>query len=581
VSLTRANSAVGVKDTISAQPRSTPEPALECSELAVVVIGLGAPRQLVDAVRSILNQDVSAEIVVVNSGGGQAAALLATAGIKVPVHETRERLYPGTARNIGIRNTKAPWIAFLAADCLAAPGWVAERLRLHKGGAGMVASAVMPDRPDRIIAWAHHLLLFPARLPGLPPTAATRYGVSFDRRLFEIFGLFDGSLRTGEDTEFLSRVTTRPEAIWWAPTVITLHRNSRSILSLLGNQVIRGYRYAIAMRRLRGTSPLQLARDCVLDAKHARHFAKAGLSGQHLKLAMASLCLVRVGSIATAVGILAALPRIRRIGAAPEPRRVTTAVPLAPTATQYRHPMIDHWLKDPSRPMRSRRRPLVLAAFSFRYDHHLVPDLLANLEPIVDGWVSFDDRGSSVNWSDERRRRRALIDAARVLGARWILAVDPDERFEVGLAEAMPQLISLRRPTAWSFNYREMYSPSHYRVDGLWGKKRTFRLFSMYQAQNLSGPPLHGCWFPQDGSYELKHSGLNLYHLRMISIERRRLRRDVYNALDPERRYQNIGYDYLADDQGARFEMIRPGREYYPPHIDDGGLWSVSREAIS
>ena len=203
------------------------------ADLAVVVIGLGAPAELIEAVRSVEAQDMAAEIVVVNSGGGDAAKLLSDAGIHVPVRETAERLYVGAARNLGIAMTAAPFVAFLASDCLAAPGWVAERVRLHKTGMRSVASAVLPAAPENRISWAHHLLLFPRRLPGLKASDALRYGASYDRRLFDEIGLFDGSLRTGEDTEFAARLSEPPA---WEPRVVTLHRNALRIgdLALLG-----------------------------------------------------------------------------------------------------------------------------------------------------------------------------------------------------------------------------------------------------------------------------------------------------------------------------------------------------------
>ncbi|OWK19097.1 hypothetical protein AJ88_48455 [Mesorhizobium amorphae CCBAU 01583] len=34
----------------------------------------------------------------------------------------------------------------------------------------------------------------------------------------------------------------------------------------------------------------------------------------------------------------------------------------------------------------------VIAVFSYRFDAHLVSDLIANLDPIVDGWIAYDDR---------------------------------------------------------------------------------------------------------------------------------------------------------------------------------------------
>ena len=93
----------------------------------MVVIGYRAPAELVGAVRSLLAQDVPLEILVVNSGGGDAAGLLARAGLSVRVVETEERLFAGGARNRGIENTAAPHVAFLASDCLACPGWASAR----------------------------------------------------------------------------------------------------------------------------------------------------------------------------------------------------------------------------------------------------------------------------------------------------------------------------------------------------------------------------------------------------------------------------------------------------------------------
>lgn len=109
--------------------------------LAVVVIALGAPVETVDAVRSLLEQKPQVEIVVVNSGGGMAA-LLARHGIDLPVIEHEERLYAGVGRNIGIKATRAPYVAFLASDCRATEGWARKRLAAHRTGLAAVGSAM-------------------------------------------------------------------------------------------------------------------------------------------------------------------------------------------------------------------------------------------------------------------------------------------------------------------------------------------------------------------------------------------------------------------------------------------------------
>lgn len=138
--------------------------------------------------------------------------------------------------------------------------------------------------------------------------------------------------------------------------------------------------------------------------------------------------------------------------------------------------------------------PVVLAVFSYRYDAHLVRDLLVNLEPLVDGWIAYDDRGSATLFSDERERRRSLIAKARELGAGWVLAVDPDERFETGVADRMRDMTSGAEPVVWGFHLREMYSPTCYRIDGVWGQKVQWRLFPLFEGQTFPELALHQQW---------------------------------------------------------------------------------------
>ena len=220
-----------------------------------------------------------------------------------------------------------------------------------------------------------------------------------------------------------------------------------------------------------------------------------------------------------------------------------------------------------------RTKPYVLAVFSYRYDAHLVPDMLANIDPLIDGWVSFDDRASSALFSDEPTRRYALLAAARDAGAQWVLAVDPDERFEASLTSAMPTLLAAQGSIAYSFANREMYDTEHYRIDGLWGRKTQTRLFRMSDDIAPSPTPLHALWHYMIPNAEVRDSGFNIYHLKMISFARRRARADLYNHLDPHRQFQSIGYGYLADEQNAVFEKIPEGRGYQPPHHEDDGLW--------
>jgi hypothetical protein len=231
-------------------------------------------------------------------------------------------------------------------------------------------------------------------------------------------------------------------------------------------------------------------------------------------------------------------------------------------------------------------KPRVVAIFSYRYDAHLVPDLIENITPLCDGWVSWDDRNAAAVFTGDAVRRHALYEAAFAAGAQWLLCVDPDERFEVGAAAHIRRMALVPGLTSWTFDLREMYTPTAWRSDGVWGRKRQRRLFRIFPNQfpiaergAFVANPLHDQWVP--AGYRTLHSALNLYHLKMIDPKRRIARRDLYNALDPDRRYQKIGYDYLADDTGAVLTEMPPGRRYLPEHREDHELWMADPSQVA
>jgi hypothetical protein len=225
--------------------------------------------------------------------------------------------------------------------------------------------------------------------------------------------------------------------------------------------------------------------------------------------------------------------------------------------------------------------PTVLGIFSYRYDAHLVPALIANIEPLVDGWVCYDDHDGDGVFSNELRRRRLLLEAARGLGARWALAVDPDERFESALAWAMPALAAAEGPYCYTFALREMYAERLYRVDGVWGEKRQARLLPLKYGFVEPGDQLHLPWSHFIPGHRLISTDFNLYHLKMITRARREARAALYKFIDPGNAMQTLNYDYLADDSEAVFELVPPGRDYAPPHVEDGGLWMADVSATS
>jgi GT2 family glycosyltransferase len=210
-------------------------------ELAVVVLAVGAPPELKAAVESLRRQSVPPEIIVVNSGGGDPHRVLSLNQPNLKIISVPERLWPGAARNLGIRSSHAQWVAFLASDHIADVDWVANRLAAHKKGHKAVACAVVNSHPRNLFAWASHLSILVRRLPKVPRKRALRFGASYARSLFDRYGQFREDLRIGEDTEFHERFN-RDDRPAWVPTIRTIHNSPTTFRAMIHDQFKRGIR---------------------------------------------------------------------------------------------------------------------------------------------------------------------------------------------------------------------------------------------------------------------------------------------------------------------------------------------------
>lgn len=543
------------------EARARPLPELRGDEpmpLSVVVLCVDASPSLVRAVRSLMEQCPRPEIIVVNSGPRTAAPMLTAAGLHVVLIESGRRLLPGAARNVGIVASQGTFVAFLAADCIALTGWVAHRLAAHRAGADVVATPVVNPKPWNPFAAAAHVLLFSTRLPGTAPGQRRHYGASYSRALFSRHGLFRCDLRTGEDTDFRDRLG---KAVPWTfePAARTAHYSPGSLHGLLRDQFMRGRRSALAYASL-GTavSPAQVARNAVKRLPALIRTSFSATPGHAWTSLLWALPWTLPGALAYARGARSAA---RRPGAA---ARCFTTTSNA-----------------------------LVALLQLHDDRAYLQDYLDNVGAQVDGILVLDD-GSTDGGTDlleshpkvlevlrlaprrphhwnELRNRRLLIDAAGRHGAVWLIAVDADERLERNFRDRADVLIRQADADgigALALRIHELWdAPNQYRVDGVWGRKFNPRLFRYRSDHDFGARELHGVWAPLNSTPatgRFRIADLNIYHLRMVHAADRERRRQRYTALDPDRRWQSIGYDYLTDHSGLRLERLPEGREFQP-----------------
>ena len=271
--------------------------------IAVIVLSYKGRATLAAAVRSLCAQEISAEIVVVHSGGGEVEAQLAGAGLKVRVIKSEARLFPGAARNLGIRETRAPFVAFLADDCTAEPGWLRERLRAHEEGEAAVASALLCHEPNNPVALAAHMSLYIRRMPRMKPALALAYGASYARHLFDTYGFFRDDLESGEDTEFHLRLPPAHKPIW-RPEVCTVHTGVATLGAYLTNQFRRGRRIAEAWGKINGPSGAAVAKDALKRTVFIIGHALKVVEHDQRRATLLAMPLIALGNLVYAFGAI-------------------------------------------------------------------------------------------------------------------------------------------------------------------------------------------------------------------------------------------------------------------------------------
>jgi hypothetical protein len=235
------------------------------------------------------------------------------------------------------------------------------------------------------------------------------------------------------------------------------------------------------------------------------------------------------------------------------------------------------------------RRTRLLALLAVRNGMRFLPGFLNNVAPQVDGIIALDDGSSDDSpgllardesvlellripkdrpvW-DEVGNHRLLVAAALRHQADWVICVDADERLEREFRIRTERVIArgnLLGFSAYALRLRELWDePSQYRADGIWGRKAVARLFRARPDHEFDTSLIHSSKAPQQGRRwgRFPRADLNIYHLGMLHPEDRAARRQRYELADPDRKWQEIGYEYLTDLRNLHLQPVPAHRSF-------------------
>jgi len=384
-----------------------------------------------------------------------------------------------------------------------------------------------------------------------------QYCMSYSRTVFRRYGYFNEDLREGEECEFHQRFENKLH-IQSCRGLLSRHHHTARLRALVNDQYVRGRR-------------------AVTELREAGRYVPARC---HWRISLRKLSTLLKHRWAAAHG----RERIR-IGLA-APLIASGAIAYCAGARVRNQPQIDLAIQSADTDNG------VYALLQVRNGMRYLPGYLENLQGNVKGVIALDDGSSDGTreylqksklvctllsnsaivphqWNEVDNRKR-LIDAALRLGATWVIAVDVDERlpgnFSIRLRSTLKRA-RIEGIDAFAVWLRELWDqPERYRVDGVWGSKRVARLFNVQQGKQCDDRKLHGQWASPNSKQSGKYiqADLEIFHLNMIRHQDRLRRRLKYEMLDPDRRWQAVGYEHLTDERGCVCRSINHKSMYQP-----------------
>ena len=212
--------------------------------MTIIVCSYNARQVIENSLNSLGHQHTSDdyEVIVVDSGEDGTAGFVRAVFPEVRLVRSRRRLWPGAARNLGIRCSRAPFISFVPADGEASRQFVAARLDKHRHGYPLVGGTVTDGYPRSIVGRAAYQLEFSALQPSarLLARQAVPHALSYSRQVFDRLGLFPEDVRTGEDSVFNERCMAAGLRCAFEERAQVSHHNPRSLREFLLHEVEHG-----------------------------------------------------------------------------------------------------------------------------------------------------------------------------------------------------------------------------------------------------------------------------------------------------------------------------------------------------
>lgn len=241
--------------------------ALACS---VIIPSYCAETTITACLTSLVNQDFQFpfEIIVVDSSPDATPALVRHSFPQVQQIHLERRTDPAAARNLGAHQARGEILAFIDADCVAGPEWLAQLHHWLVRGYDGVGGAIANGNGTQLVSWASYMCEFREFLPGGSPHPVenlTLGNVAYRRAAFEQLGGFPVGWFPQEDQIFHRELRARGMRLLFDPQIVVAHTHRSELPAFLAHQRTIGRANARVLRQT-GKAGAQLASRPLLAA---------------------------------------------------------------------------------------------------------------------------------------------------------------------------------------------------------------------------------------------------------------------------------------------------------------------------
>ena len=210
------------------------------SNVSVVIPSYNSSKTIEACLESQMSQDSTPlEVIVVDSSSDDTPDIIRQRFPSVRLHRVEGRAFPGPARNMGASLARGDILAFLDADCIAAPDWAQRIAAGHAEGHWVVGGAIEVGNPASAVAWAGHLGEFREFLPVGKPRRVLHVptcNLSYRASLFGEWGGFPSAYYPQEDLLFNYMLNRQGIEVWFDPAIRVRHFCRESLRGYLSHQ---------------------------------------------------------------------------------------------------------------------------------------------------------------------------------------------------------------------------------------------------------------------------------------------------------------------------------------------------------